>query len=620
MEFITDHQVNALIAEMQSMTTESPQKANLRLQNWAIFLSQYWPQLKVTWHKGTEMEAPDALSRMRQKIRTDHRSEAADTEVPNQLAFAVCEVRLLLALRDRIVHGYETDATLKPIISKLSTVPLDAEQGRELPHIPFRYEHGLLFYRETHPITAGCFRIALPRSLVKEVLTKAHDDAGHLGSEKLLHRLVPDFYWKNMRTDILAYVKHCPECLRKSTKRHKPFGSLHPLEIPPYFGHTICIDLVTDLPKWTKFNHGEQLFDSVLVATEKLTKRVKILPGRKDYGAYSWGRLLFEDAQWGLPSVIVSDRDRHFTSDFWRAFLAMSKTRSHLTTAWNPHSDGQSERMNQFVQHIMRHFVNQHQDDWADAIPFVEMAINNAKQSSTQRSPNELLGIQPRFELDLLAQFVGPIGGKMRASAVQDTQDMAVWREACRLDTIECTTLANAHAKKYYDQKHQPPDFSSGRAYVRLSAKGKGYSLPAICKAKLAPQRAGPFDILRDVGGHGLAFELDLRGRLGNIHPVISVLHLEPAPPAGSDPFQRPNIPSPVLPPTAKARDGTFKISEILSRKYTGSTRRPELEYYVCWKDSYPNSDIWIKAKYFKNADQLIDDFLIRSGSPAAAT
>lgn len=47
-EFYTDHLANAAIAKMESLKITSPAKENLRLQNWAVFLSQYWPQLIVS--------------------------------------------------------------------------------------------------------------------------------------------------------------------------------------------------------------------------------------------------------------------------------------------------------------------------------------------------------------------------------------------------------------------------------------------------------------------------------------------------------------------------------------------------------------------------------------------
>jgi len=78
---------------------------------------------------------------------------------------------------------------------------------------------------------------------------------------------------------------------------------------------------------------------------------------------------------------------------------------------------------------------------------------------------------------------------------------------------------------RHYDKKHISPDFSTGYAFLRL---GVGYSIPAVQKQKLAQQRVGPFKIL-EVVGKGKAYRLQLPPHYG-IHPVISVVHLEPSP------------------------------------------------------------------------------------------
>jgi hypothetical protein len=42
----------------------------------------------------------------------------------------------------------------------------------------------------------------------------------------------------------------------------------------------------------------------------------------------------------------VSDRDKVFTSAFWRHLFDMLKIKLALSTAYHPQTDGQSERVN----------------------------------------------------------------------------------------------------------------------------------------------------------------------------------------------------------------------------------------------------------------------------------
>lgn len=623
-EIFTDHQANAAIAKMMHLYTTSPAKANLRLQSWAVYLSQYWP-LTVTWLPGSDMECPDTLSRVKAEVRDtrQHLAESADSETPPQTGFlAAVEACISITMEPNemrlFLEGYPKDRHLSAIVDRLAGQDQSPDGRRRIPQILFELsKEGLLFFRTTQ----GRLKLAVPRTLVKDFLERAHDAEAHGGAARTLARLSTDYYWKNMRTDILEYIRFCPSCLTRADKNHPPFGQLHPIPSPPCPFHTISIDLATDLPPSTKFNHGTALFDCVMVVTDKFTRMIRLISGRKDYKATAWARLLFENAIWGLPQVIISDRDGRFTAKFWRAILALFKAKAHFTTAYNPQSDGQSERSVRTVICALRHFVGEHQQDWPDALPFVEHALNSAVNATTEHTPYELLmGFNPTHAADLTASLVldlkNPIRQLVRATSIPDAEALAMTREAFRADAVESTQIAHASMKEAYDAKHQKPDFSSGYAYIKMSKRTQiGY--PSKAKsAKLAPQRVGPFPILEEMA-HGLAFRLDLQGQL-KIHPVISVTHLEPAP-TGKDPFERLPPPEPERVPIGRDRDGEFQILDIVGRRTGGTNRRPHVEYLVRWKQAHPHDDIWLKEDKITGAEALIDRFHLRQEADRAA-
>jgi hypothetical protein len=54
----------------------------------------------------------------------------------------------------------------------------------------------------------------------------------------------------------------------------------------------------------------------------------------------------------GMPSAIVSDRDRIFTSKFWSELFRLADVKLQLSSSYHPQSDGQTERLNQTMENF----------------------------------------------------------------------------------------------------------------------------------------------------------------------------------------------------------------------------------------------------------------------------
>lgn len=89
----------------------------------------------------------------------------------------------------------------------------------------------------------------------------------------------------------------------------------------------------------------------------------------------------------GLPKTIISDRDVKFTSTFWRTLFADLGTQLNFSTAYHPQTDGQTERVNQVVEDMLRAYVMQQPTLWEEYLYLVEFAYNNGYHTSTQMSP-----------------------------------------------------------------------------------------------------------------------------------------------------------------------------------------------------------------------------------------
>jgi hypothetical protein len=59
----------------------------------------------------------------------------------------------------------------------------------------------------------------------------------------------------------------------------------------------------------------------------------------------------------GLPLSIVSDRES-FHSKFWQELFSLAKLQLRMGSAYHPHSDGQTEGVNQCMETFIRFFVS----------------------------------------------------------------------------------------------------------------------------------------------------------------------------------------------------------------------------------------------------------------------
>ena len=134
-------------------------------------------------------------------------------------------------------------------------------------------------------------------------------------------------------------------------------------------------------------------FDMLLIMTDRLTNYVCIVPMRSTATARDMAQLVYESwyRLFGLPHSIVSDRDKLFTSHFWKELHRLLDIRIKMSTTAHPEKDGSSERSNKTAIEALRNYVNRRQTDWMDHLIHVETAMNNSVNATTKMTPTQLL-------------------------------------------------------------------------------------------------------------------------------------------------------------------------------------------------------------------------------------
>ena len=79
---------------------------------------------------------------------------------------------------------------------------------------------------------------------------------------------------------------------------------------------------------------------------------------------------------------IVSDQDPRFTSAFWRRLQKVLGTRLDFNTAFHPQTDGQTERLNQILEDLLRACVMDFTGSWDTKLHLMKFSYNNSFQAT----------------------------------------------------------------------------------------------------------------------------------------------------------------------------------------------------------------------------------------------
>ena len=115
-----------------------------------------------------------------------------------------------------------------------------------------------------------------------------------------------------MTGNVREYVESCPVCQVEKTDHTLGRGNLQSTFIPEKKWSEVSIDFVTDLPVTRSKK------DSILTVVDKATRMVHLIPCRKSTTATEAAKLYWDNVVklHGVPSVIYSDRETQFTSQF----------------------------------------------------------------------------------------------------------------------------------------------------------------------------------------------------------------------------------------------------------------------------------------------------------------
>jgi transposase InsO family protein len=93
----------------------------------------------------------------------------------------------------------------------------------------------------------------------------------------------------------------------------------------------------------------------------------------------------------GIPKTIVSDRGTQFVARFWEQLHESLGTKLIRSSSYHPQTDGQTERVNQIVEDMLRASIMHFDKSWDKCLSLAEFSYNNSYQASLKMAPFEAL-------------------------------------------------------------------------------------------------------------------------------------------------------------------------------------------------------------------------------------
>jgi hypothetical protein len=375
-----------------------------------------------------------------------------------------------------------------------------------------------------------------------------------------------------MKQYIRNFVVECDVCQHNKGETVKSSSTLQPLLIPPVIWKDISMDFITDLPKL-----GNK--SVIMVVVDHLSKYVHFCALQHSFTTSMVAQIFMDQVfkLHGMSHSIVFYHNPTFTSNFWKELLKIQDTELHLSTAYHPQTDSQTEVVNKCLETYLRCFASEKKNQWAQWLPLDEWWYNTSYHTATCMTPFEVVyGQKPPSVLSYLL-------GASKVQAVDLT--LTAW-EAILCTLKENLVMAQNRMKKQADQGRSERQFAEeDQVFLQLQPY-KQTSLKVEHCQKLAPRFYGPYIVLKHVGQ--VAYQLALPSN-SKLHHIFHVSCLKK-----------------VIGAKCQIQTNLLKLTEegsiwlqpeaVLDQHERHLCHRTIKEVLVQWKDTTPANATWEPA------------------------
>ena len=482
------------------------------------------------------------------------------------------------------------------------------------PEARSHYSHKYFIDPDTNRLMLRGSRGTEPRLVIpctantvkfRKALLGLHHDLpcmGHYAAAGTYRALAKRFYWYGMAREAEGYCENCVECLKAKQTRGERMTQ-RPLEVPSVRPMaSLNTDFVTHLPDSFCTSQNRKC-NQIQAYVCHLSKRVRLIAGcdtdtasrcAQDYMTHMFP--LF-----GMPVSINSDRDPKFVSAFWSEMWRQVGVRLRMTSAHHPQANGVVERLNRDLNTMIRTWINQKMDNWADMLPALEFALNsNVVMTRGGYSPFEITqGWNPLRPVDLADPSL------ITSTSNLDVNDfLQLQRVAAQAAQDSIVLAQDVRADRANDQEQR-----SGRKPVKyligdLVYVHKNHLTPVTEKSrpsfKFRALYDGPYRILRVIGAQNLELDFSTIPRANRPRSnVVSRSACKPAP-KETDPHHPGPEP---IDDSPHQDDVGYLVDEVVDSRVRSWKKRDRRQWLTKWSGYARAESTWEHLHSFLTED-----------------
>ena len=261
-------------------------------------------------------------------------------------------------------------------------------------------KNGLLYWKTWQgQADETVFQFVVPQRHRGTTLDGCHQEAAHQGQRRSTALMQERFWWPGMTRDLRNHIKKCSHCRKYETA--PPVMPMKPLACsgPGELLHVDFMSIEETVPL-----KEDPVICNVLVLQDHFSKYVVVYVV-KDQTARTAAETLrigyFK--LFSAPAYLVSDQGKAFTGHVITHLCELYGVQKLRTSLYHAQTNGQVERMNQTIIHMIGKLEEDRKACWSEHLPELLMAYNATRSAVTGYSPYYLLfGRRPRIPVDYL--------------------------------------------------------------------------------------------------------------------------------------------------------------------------------------------------------------------------